>query len=456
VPHPAGSCEGSQWLIILVNLTDRSYHNPNKPQVYFSGTVHGNERLGANVATYLIEYMTSNYGSDPWITQLLREREILITPFVNPSGYASNKREELADDNKYYDINRDFPYNRENGDNSWFSTIGARATLKIFSNNLIVAALSYHAGQETIGYPWGSFNHAFTTRSGDIRATEAPDNTTLTRIGQIMFQQSQSPGLSDFDVGSMTDLIYPCYGSLDDWAYSSGWDTASDARASYCNPSTYAPYDNDEYFANIDHIASSLYIIEASKNKDPPNSEYGGRGDIFCDEWRTEGYIPRHLRIVLSYFDLTQPYTMISYPQYMRDSSILRINWKLNGCLIINNMYIDVLMPDSEDYEVTNILRSTGNCNWEGTQTEFQHDISIPLTSGEQEIMFRLRYLVDQDFASQRSPDPRVPPQTYVSRLRIVENYTFERNGRRLTNVPRLYSVILGSNGQVSFYEVNE
>lgn len=85
--------------------------------MYFSGTVHGNERLGANVATYLIEYMTSNYGSDPWVTQLLREREILITPFVNPSGYASNKREELADDNNYYDINRDFPYNRENGDN---------------------------------------------------------------------------------------------------------------------------------------------------------------------------------------------------------------------------------------------------------------------------------------------------------------------------------------------------
>jgi hypothetical protein len=456
VPHPAGTCDGVQWLIVLVNLTDSSYHNPNRPQVYFSGTVHGNERLGANVAVYLIEYLTSNYGSDPWVTQLLREREILITPFVNPSGYASNKREELTDEGQYYDINRDFPYNLESGNNRWFSTVGARATSKIFSNNLIVAALSYHAGQETIGYPWGSYNHAYISQSGDINATHSPDTSTFTRIGEALLEQSRSPGLSDFDVGSMTNLIYPWYGSLDDWAYGSGWDTSANARVSYCNPTTYAPYNNDEYLTNVDHIAASFYIVEASMNKDPPNSEYGGRGDIFCTECDSEGYVPRHLRITLSYFDLAQTYAMISTPQYMRDSSVLRISWRLNGWLVINSMSIDVQMPDSEEYVVTDMLTSSGNCNWEGTQTDFQHDINIPLTSDSQEVMFRLRFLVDQDFAAQSSPDPRVPPQAYTSRLRLEENFTYEINDRKITNVPRLYSAIIAPNGQVSFYEVHE
>ena len=100
----------------MITLTDKLFANPSKPQVYISGAVHGNERMGPHVVAYLTEYLVTNYDKDPFVRHLLEQREIIMTPFVNAYGYANNVREELADDGSFYDINRDFPYNREDSD----------------------------------------------------------------------------------------------------------------------------------------------------------------------------------------------------------------------------------------------------------------------------------------------------------------------------------------------------
>ena len=106
VPHQYGSWANQTCNIILVRITDSGYENPNKSQIYISGAVHGNERIGPHVVAYLSDYLVKNYHTDAFVRRLLQEREILMTPFVNPSGYANNRREELADDGMFYDINR--------------------------------------------------------------------------------------------------------------------------------------------------------------------------------------------------------------------------------------------------------------------------------------------------------------------------------------------------------------
>lgn len=204
VPHQFGSCQGLACTIVMVTITDRNHQNPNKPQVYISGSVHGNERLGPHVVAYLSEYLVSNYDSNAFVRLMLQEREIILTPFVNAFGYANNIREELADNGFFYDINRDFPYNRETSDFNCYSTVGARATFKIFQDNLIVSALSFHAGMEAIGYNWGSFNHM----DRNEHATEAPDDTMYARVSEILQEQSRVSGWNDIPIGPMTDLIY--------------------------------------------------------------------------------------------------------------------------------------------------------------------------------------------------------------------------------------------------------
>jgi predicted deacylase len=82
----------------------------DKTQIYISGALHGNERLGPVVSYYLIEFLLSNYERDDWITYLLKHREIVITPMTNAVGYAYGRREESQGSGSW-DINRDFPYN---------------------------------------------------------------------------------------------------------------------------------------------------------------------------------------------------------------------------------------------------------------------------------------------------------------------------------------------------------
>ena len=49
----------------IVTITDnQSGLSEHKPQVFISGTLHGDERIGPHVAFYLIEYLVNNFGSD--------------------------------------------------------------------------------------------------------------------------------------------------------------------------------------------------------------------------------------------------------------------------------------------------------------------------------------------------------------------------------------------------------
>jgi len=57
--------------IDIVTLGDKKVKAEDKTQVYISGALHGNERIGPVVAYYLIEYLVTNFEHDTWITYLL-------------------------------------------------------------------------------------------------------------------------------------------------------------------------------------------------------------------------------------------------------------------------------------------------------------------------------------------------------------------------------------------------
>jgi hypothetical protein len=72
--------------------------------------------VGPHASYYLIELLVTNYGVDPFITNLLKTRDIIITPMTNAPGFHYNEREERMGGSAVkvassFDINRDFPYN---------------------------------------------------------------------------------------------------------------------------------------------------------------------------------------------------------------------------------------------------------------------------------------------------------------------------------------------------------
>ena len=79
----------------------------SRPEVFFSGCVHGNERVGPTATIEFARLLLENYrhGKNAWLKMLVDERNIIIMPTANALGYYQNKREENG-----IDPNRDFPY----------------------------------------------------------------------------------------------------------------------------------------------------------------------------------------------------------------------------------------------------------------------------------------------------------------------------------------------------------
>ena len=229
----------------IVTLSDFSSPSTDKVQVYISGTLHGDERIGPQVAYYLIEYLLTTFGNEKETQQLLKTREIIVTPMTNAVGYYHNEREErLNKQHSEYtsnkarvkpieadsmDINRDFPYNVRS-DQDCLNTIAGRVIHQIFTQNLIVSAITFHGGTNVIGYPWGSFNRVSKTGADSYVSKESPDLVALDRIAQLLKSQSgevitsTNPPIDPYIFGDISSTIYPVNGGLEDWAYGAGWD----------------------------------------------------------------------------------------------------------------------------------------------------------------------------------------------------------------------------------------
>jgi Zinc carboxypeptidase len=57
-----------------------------KPALYLDGGIHAAELTGSEVALYTLEFLLTNYGSDPEVTQLLDSRAVYVRPKFNPDG----------------------------------------------------------------------------------------------------------------------------------------------------------------------------------------------------------------------------------------------------------------------------------------------------------------------------------------------------------------------------------
>lgn len=105
--HP--QCE---FYITITTNFESWKSNLDRPQLFFSGALHGNERVGPTTLVETIDYLLVNYETDPWINHLINNRVIIMTPMTNAHGYAKNRREENGD----IDPNRDFPIDLTNSD----------------------------------------------------------------------------------------------------------------------------------------------------------------------------------------------------------------------------------------------------------------------------------------------------------------------------------------------------
>jgi len=63
------------------------------------------------------------------------------------------------------------------------NTIAARIVYSIMTQNDILATLTFHGGDNAIGYPWGSWNHSYQPGGNSWDGNTAPDYNAFLKFG---------------------------------------------------------------------------------------------------------------------------------------------------------------------------------------------------------------------------------------------------------------------------------
>ena len=261
----------------------------DRPEVFISGAVHGNEVLGPNIAVYLLEYLVANYGKDKWVTYLIENRKLVVMPAANSEGYYRLKRTEKYNGIEY-DPNRDFPY--DNSPDNCLNTLAGRSLVRVIADHMFVIGITFHGGTSSISYPWGSYNHAIKDKS-----EEAPDDYSMKQVAEMLREVAGSYP-SKYIVGPMTDTVYAVNGGLEDWAYAASWakDIENNRIIDICN-SEENKKSGSKIIINGDNVRFPLYLIETAHQKYTREKAWGNITgvDNFGTNNRGNGHVARNI-----------------------------------------------------------------------------------------------------------------------------------------------------------------
>lgn len=213
------------WAITITNKKNPGH----KPTLMLTGGIHARELAPPELIMKLAEELTSKYGSDPQITQLMDTREVVLLPMVNVDGRVevekgdSWKRKNMdTTKGDGIDINRNFdthwnyagldvpsnwitslqnPYGQTYSGSAPASEPETQVVQSMYSRKKIEMSMDIHSYGEMFFWPLGF---------SDQVIPEAPQ---FKNIYQNTFAKLGYQG------GTSLQLLYPTSGTSDDYGY---------------------------------------------------------------------------------------------------------------------------------------------------------------------------------------------------------------------------------------------
>jgi hypothetical protein len=141
-------------LILALKISDNPARDGDKPSVFYTSTMHGDETGGYILMLHLADYLLKNYSVSDRVKNLIDNLEIWINPLANPDGTYNNGN-IINLPTRYnangYDLNRNFP------DPFTPNTVKQKETLdmiKFLRKHKFVLSANFHSGSEVVNYPW--------------------------------------------------------------------------------------------------------------------------------------------------------------------------------------------------------------------------------------------------------------------------------------------------------------
>ena len=191
-----------------LKITDNPNIEENEPEVRICGAHHGNELMSIELPLLLAWFLVENYSIDPYVTNLIDNREIWIIPLVNPDGRMATPVPKRVNANNV-DLNRDYGYMWDgSGDSpSPFSQPETQAMRNNALDNNFVLSLSYHTTAAYVNYLW------------NYKPQLTPDNDLIVLLSN---QYAASSGYTAINGhvwyqtrGDTNDFSYGCRGDID-------------------------------------------------------------------------------------------------------------------------------------------------------------------------------------------------------------------------------------------------
>jgi len=171
-------------LLLALKISDNVNADEDKPQVFYSSSIHGDEIGGYVLMLRLADYLLNNHETDSLAKRLVSNLEIWINPLANPDGtYTSGNTVDYAERYNAHgeDLNRNFPdplqqYSPEK------ETVEMVSFMK---KHRFVISANFHAGSEVVNYPWDRwerlhaddawFNHISRAYADTVHKYSPPD-----------------------------------------------------------------------------------------------------------------------------------------------------------------------------------------------------------------------------------------------------------------------------------------
>jgi hypothetical protein len=240
---------GKSWQgrdIWVMKVSDNPHvEEEDEPEVYFNSNHHAREWLTIEIALYTLRYLTTFYGTNATITNIVDTRQIWVLPCANPDGRVYDS----AGDNPATHSVQPYGWRRNARDNDnsgtfnppadgvdpnrnygflWgaagatadptYDTYGGpypfsepeTAAIRDFARqHNFVFAISFHTYSQLILYPWGwSYENA-------------PDHYALKAVAEGMASVITNKAGSAYPgyTPQKSSGLYPTAGSDDDWLY---------------------------------------------------------------------------------------------------------------------------------------------------------------------------------------------------------------------------------------------
>jgi hypothetical protein len=213
--------------IWAVKISDNVELEEDEFTHFIVGCHHAREVMTPEIPMDIIDYLTSNYGTDPQVTEWVNEKEIYVMPMLNPDGnmyvwttdpwWRKNRRNNGG--SYGVDLNRNYPFDWGNcGGSSNYpgsetyrgpspgSEPEIQALIGLAEGKHFVTSISYHSYSELVIYPYGCPPYV----------AEPGCSDTGQQMASLIMRDSGQMGYSP---GTAWQLLYDVDGDDIGWHY---------------------------------------------------------------------------------------------------------------------------------------------------------------------------------------------------------------------------------------------